>query len=79
VTTPLAGKIAIVTGGTKGIGRACAALLAQHGAAVVVNYANDEAAARESVESILAAGGRAVLARARIEHPNESATLFRVA
>jgi len=79
VTAVLAGKIAIVTGGTKGIGRACATFLAQRGASVVVNYANDEAAAQETIASILAAGGRAVLARARVEHPSESATLFRAA
>lgn len=79
MTAALAGKIAIVTGGTKGIGRACATFLAQRGASVVVNYANDEAAAQETIASILAAGGRAVLARARVEHPSESATLFRAA
>lgn len=79
MTAVLAGKIAIVTGGTKGIGRACATFLAQRGASVVVNYANDEAAAQETIASILAAGGRAVLARARVEHPSESATLFRAA
>jgi 3-oxoacyl-[acyl-carrier protein] reductase len=75
----LAGKVAIVTGGTKGIGRACVHALAGRGAAVVVNYAQDESAARESIESIIAAGGRAVLARARVERPSESAALFRIA
>jgi 3-oxoacyl-[acyl-carrier protein] reductase len=79
VTAALSGKVAIVTGGSKGIGRACAVLLARRGASVVVNYANDEAAAQESIDLILAAGGRAVLARARVESPNESATLFRTA
>jgi 3-oxoacyl-[acyl-carrier protein] reductase len=79
VNGSLAGKVAIVTGATKGIGRACAHALAQRGAAVVLNYAKDEAAARDSVESIVAAGGRAVLARARVDRPDESATLFRVA
>jgi 3-oxoacyl-[acyl-carrier protein] reductase len=79
VNGSLAGKVAIVTGGTKGIGRACAHALAGRGAAVVLNYAKDESAARDSLESIVAAGGRAVLARARVERPDESATLFRVA
>jgi 3-oxoacyl-[acyl-carrier protein] reductase len=75
----LIGKVAIVTGGTKGIGRACARALAARGAAVVVSYAHDESAATESVRSITEAGGRAVSTRARAEHPSDSAALFRVA
>jgi 3-oxoacyl-[acyl-carrier protein] reductase len=79
MSKPLEGKVAIVTGGSKGIGRACAEELAARGAAVVVSYASDEPAARECVESIAAAGGRAVPARARVEIPTESAALFRIA
>ena len=79
MSRPLAGKVAIVTGGSKGIGRACAQDLAARGAAVVVNYASDEAAAHECVESIAAAGGRSVAARGRVQIPAESASLFRVA
>jgi 3-oxoacyl-[acyl-carrier protein] reductase len=79
MTGSLAGKVAIVTGGTKGIGRACAHALAKRGAAVVVNYAKDEPAARECLESIASAGGRAILVRARVEFAGESATLFQAA
>jgi len=55
----LTGKVAIVTGGSRGIGRAVSEMLARSGAHVVVNYAGNEAAARETVESIVAAGGNA--------------------
>lgn len=55
----LTGKVAIVTGGSRGIGRAISETLARSGAHVVVNYAGNEAAARETVEKIHAAGGKA--------------------
>jgi len=53
-----AGKVAIVTGGSRDIGRAVSVGLAREGAAVVVNYLNDEAAAKETIEEIEAAGGK---------------------
>ncbi len=49
---PLAGKVAIVTGGSKGIGRAISLKLASLGANVVVNYSNDAAAASTVVNEI---------------------------
>jgi 3-oxoacyl-[acyl-carrier protein] reductase len=55
------GRIALVTGGSRGIGRACAEALAAQGATVVVNYVKGEAAAREVVEAISAKGGKADL------------------
>ena len=57
----LDGKVAIVTGGSRGIGRAISVLLAKAGAHVVVNYAGNEAAARETLELIQAAGGKGEL------------------
>ncbi len=57
----LEGKVAIVTGGTRDIGRSCSIILAEHGARVAVNYCNNKAAGDETVASIEKAGGIAVL------------------
>lgn len=55
----LDGKVALVTGGSRGIGRACSEALAEQGATVIVNYVRGEAAAREVAEGIVAKGGKA--------------------
>jgi 3-oxoacyl-[acyl-carrier protein] reductase len=55
----LDGKVALVTGGSRGIGRAICEGLAEQGATVVVNYVKGEAQAREVAEGIVARGGRA--------------------
>ncbi|MFI9557552.1 SDR family NAD(P)-dependent oxidoreductase [Nonomuraea endophytica] len=64
--TQLAGKTAIVTGSSKGIGRAIALRLAEQGANVVINYAGDEQAATETLDAVLAAGAKAVSVRADV-------------
>ncbi|HLK35679.1 MAG TPA: 3-oxoacyl-ACP reductase family protein [Polyangiaceae bacterium] len=53
------GKIALVTGGSRGIGRACCEALAAQGATVVVNYVKGEASAREVADGIVSKGGKA--------------------
>ncbi|MEO8801672.1 MAG: 3-oxoacyl-ACP reductase FabG [Polyangiaceae bacterium] len=55
----LDGKVALITGGSRGIGRACAEALAAQGATVVVNYVRGEDAARAAAEAITTAGGKA--------------------
>jgi 3-oxoacyl-[acyl-carrier protein] reductase len=55
----LTNKVALVTGGSRGIGRACCEALAEHGATVVVNYVKGEAQAREVAQAIVDKGGKA--------------------
>ena len=53
----LANRIALVTGGGRGIGQAISLALAEDGASVAINYRRDEAAANETVAAIQAVGG----------------------
>jgi 3-oxoacyl-[acyl-carrier protein] reductase len=57
----LDGRVSVVTGGSRGIGRAISLVLARAGAHVVVNYVGNEAKAREVIDEITAAGGRGEL------------------
>ncbi len=62
----LKGKVAVVTGGSRDIGRAIAVRLAREGANVVVNYLHSEAGARETVAEIEALGQQAIAVRADV-------------
>jgi 3-oxoacyl-[acyl-carrier protein] reductase len=72
----LMGKVAVVTGPSKGIGASIAKELAAQGAAVVVNYASSKEGAEKVVGEITRAGGKARAVGANIAHPDEIKTLF---
>src|SRR4051812_23084531 len=73
----LKNQIAIVTGGSRGIGRAIATTLAASGATVVVNYKGNQAAAEEVVNEIAAADGQALAIQADISQSAEVEQLFK--
>jgi 3-oxoacyl-[acyl-carrier protein] reductase len=68
--------VAVVTGGSRGIGRETAERLAADGYAVVVNYAGNEAEADKTVAAIAEAGGEAIAVRADVADETEVAALF---
>lgn len=72
----LSGKVAIVTGSSRGIGARIATRLAQAGAGVVVNYAGRRDAAEQVVQSIEAGGGRALAVQGDVSKPQDVRALF---
>ncbi|NUW41888.1 SDR family oxidoreductase [Nonomuraea rhodomycinica] len=72
-------RVAVVTGGSRGIGRASARRLARDGVAVVVGYAGDRAEAEAAVREITEAGGEAVAVRADVADEHAAAGLFEAA
>ena len=75
----LTGKVALVTGASKGIGAAIAVKLAEQGAAVVVNYGRSATEAQAVVDGIRARGGRAIAVQADVGKTAEIAGLFHTA
>ncbi|HEY4094537.1 MAG TPA: SDR family oxidoreductase [Baekduia sp.] len=72
----LTGKVALVTGGSRGIGRGISERLARDGALVAVHYGTNAAAAQETVASITAAGGSAFAVGAQLGIRDDVKTLF---
>lgn len=72
----LLGKVAVVSGASKGIGRGLAVGLARHGAAVAVNYKNDENGAEETARAIREAGGKAIVICADVSVTSQAARMI---
>lgn len=76
---PLTGRTALVTGGAKGIGRACCLRLAEAGAEVAVNYLTSEQDARETAELVRQTGSRSLIIRADVSSPEQVAIMVQEA
>jgi 3-oxoacyl-[acyl-carrier protein] reductase len=72
----LTDRVAIVTGGSRGIGRAISTALAAAGATVVVNYRSNAAAADETIAAITASGGKAIAIQADVANGDDVKRLF---
>src|SRR5437773_504795 len=72
----LSGKVALVTGGSSGIGRACAELMAAHGARVAINFHRNEAGAEAARAEITKAGGSAIIIQADVTRSDEVESLI---
>ena len=72
----LRGKVAVVTGASKGIGAGVAKALAAEGAAVVVNYASSQAGVIAVVDAITAAGGRAIAVKGDVSKAADAGAII---
>lgn len=76
ITIDLTGKVALVTGGAKGIGRDCCLSLSKAGAHVIINFSRSAGDAETLLAEILEAGGKAEIFQADISVPDKVQTLF---
>lgn len=76
---PLQGKTALITGSSRGIGRAIAEIFASQGAHIVLNYLRNEEAARETEELLKSRGSRVLTLQANVGNPKEAQTLVETA
>ena len=74
--TKFQNQVAIVTGSSSGIGKACAIHLAEHGAKVVVNYNSNQAEGKAAYDEIIANGGEAILVKADVSKAADVIFLF---
>lgn len=75
----LTDQVAVVTGASRGIGRAIALDLAKQGAKIIVNFAGNEERAKEVVEEIQALGSEAISVRADVSNTEEVANMMKIA
>ncbi len=71
----LTGRVALVTGGSSGIGAATAAVLADLGACVAIGYNRNQSGAEQTRDAILAAGGQSIAIQADVRRPDEARAL----
>ena len=72
----LKGKVAVVTGGSRDIGRAISMKLAAEGAKVCINYCHNEAKAQETLEAVRSIGGEAILVKADVSRAEDVKRMF---
>ena len=70
-------KVAIVTGSSKGIGKACALKLAKEGYTVVINYSSSDEAAQKVLEQVKAEGGDGMVYKADVSDIEQVKKMFR--
>lgn len=75
----LSGKVAVITGGSRGIGRAIAKQLAAQGAKIVINYRGNAAAAEQAVQEIASAGGEAIAVQGDVRLTEDANRLMQAA
>lgn len=74
----LSGKVALITGASKGVGKGIALELAKHGAIIVINYNSDEAGAQATLDAVEALGTRGMIVQASVANPQQINNMFSI-